>query len=429
MAAKFGEAYQSPVSTVSMRKEGDAYIVSFPSAGVTVEVSNVEVTRSDTHALARITSTLPGTPALVYYGRINLSGSTTRATLAKYLNARSEGDWLEIVERFCVLILDAIREGQPSVLLTNVQPREAARFRIDPLIIEGFPNVIFGPGGSGKSLLGATLALAVGGAWDLCDFNVVPGPVYVCDWELDDVTYREVCERLCKGFGIELPPIHYRQCAAPLAEEASAIGRYAAREGIELIIVDSLGFAIGGDKTSQELTMRMFGAMRTWRKTDGSQITVLGIDHITNDEAQGNRPYGSVYTQNAARSLWRVRASQEEGSAEIEIGLFNTKANFGKQPPVGFRVRFDDEATFVTREDVRAMSGMRESLSASMRIKTALMEQGGLTKTELVERTGLAEKIVSARLSDLKRRGDITSVTKAEGAAAWWLTSSREEPS
>lgn len=432
LAEAMGEDYQAPHERLqpSFRREGDAYVIGFPSAGISVEATGVETARSETHALIRVTSTNPGTPPLLHHGRFNITSSSARTSLVRYLNARCElADWSEVVEQVCFRVLDAIREGQPPVLLTNVQPRIGARFRVAPMLVEGFPNIIFGPGGSAKSLLAALVAIGMHGGWNLCDMDFVPGPVMVCDWELDDVTYREVVEKLCRGFGIEMPPIHYRQCAFPLAEEASAIGRYAAREGIELIVVDSLGFAIGGDKTSQELTMRMFSAMRTWRKTDGGQITVLGVDHITNDETQGNRPYGSVYTQNAARSLWRVRAQQDDGSNEMSVGLMQTKANFGKQAPVGFHIRFDEDATYVTREDVREMDAMREHLPASMRIKTAIAESGGgLTKDEIVERTGLRESIVKARLSDLKRRGDLTPQMAAGGAAVWFITSRREEP-
>ena len=124
------------------------------------------------------------------------------------------------------------------------------------------------------------------------------------------------------------------------------------------------------------------------------------IDHVTNDETTGNRPYGSAYTVNSARSLWRVRAEQEDGSNELSIGMFQTKANFGKQPPVGFKVLFDDDATFVNRADIREMPAMRENLSASMRIKTALTDaRESLTRDAIAEATGRQVKSVEMAIT------------------------------
>jgi len=411
------------------RIEGDAYIVEFPVAGVAVEVSRVEPSKSEIHGLIRVTSSLPGTREMVHQGRFNLTSTSARSGLVKYLRERLDvADWSEVVEQTCHLVLDALRAGQPVVRMSEIGAREQARFRIDPLIIEGFPTIIFGPGGSGKSLIGMMAAIVVQGDKDLPGVRMssLQGEVLVCDWELDDVTYKEAAQRLAAGFNVELPNFHYRQCAAPLAEEASSIGRDIARLNISLVIIDSLGYAIGGDKTSQELTMRMFSAIRAWK------TTALCIDHVTNDETTGNRPYGSAYTVNSARSLWRVRAEQEDGSNELSIGMFQTKANFGKQPPVGFKVLFDDDATFVNRADIREMPAMRENLSASMRIKTALTDaRESLTRDAIAEATGLKESIVKARLSDLVKRGDVVRIDPPKGtnfAAKWALRTDRDEP-
>lgn len=253
----------------------------------------------------------------------------------------------------------------------------------------------------------------------------------VCDWELDAETYKEMCEPIAFGIGLaEVPNFHYRQCISPLVEEAAAIGRYIDREGIELVIVDSLGYAIGGDKSSQELTMRMFAAIRAWKRT------VLCVDHITNDEATGNRPYGSAYTVNSARSLWRVRSAQEEGSNELSIGLFQTKANFGKQPPVGFKLQFDDGAVFVEREDVRDVAAFQENVSLSSRIKAALSNATkALTKDEIVDALGLTDKAdaltikqVGPRLSEMVKNRHIVRIPDpTQSAARYALVSTRAE--
>jgi len=51
-----------------------------------------------------------------------------------------------------------------------------------------------------------------------------------------------------------------------------------------------------------------------------------------------------------------------------------------------------------------------------------------LTKDEIAEATGLDERTVRARLSDLKKRGDVVQVTRGgQTAALWGLATDREE--
>lgn len=415
--------------TPLLRQEGDTWIVEF-AAGVNTELSRVEAAKAEFFGLLRVTSTLPGTPALIHQGRFNLTSTTARASLCKYLEQRAGAiDWPEVIEQTCLRVLDRLREGQPVVRLRDVPVREQARYRIAPLVLEGLPTILFGAGGSGKSQLAAMLAMGVHDAIEpLGRMGLVAeqGPALVCDWELDAVTYREMCAPIAAGMDlVAMPNIHYRQCLAPLVEEASAIGRYIDKEGIAFVVVDSLGYAIGGDKTSQELTMRMFSAIRSWK------TTVLCIDHITNDEANGNRPYGSAYTGNSARAMWRVRASQEDGSSELSLGLFQTKANFGKQRPVGFRMSFGDGAVLVTREDVKEVPAFQESLPAKVRIKSALLNaREPQSEDQLAERTGLTKASVRARLSELQKAGEVLHLEAPSGTnytRRWTLLSKRED--
>lgn len=428
-----GLHYEPPMAGATFKKEGDTYITGFPNVGVVVEVSRVEPSKSEMHGVIRVTSTSPGIPPELHQARFNLTSTSARTALVRYLEKRDpQTDWAEVIEQVCLRVLDAVREGEPVIRITTAAAAPERMYRVGPLIVDGFPNIIFGPGGSGKSQLAAMLAMAVHGedgkGWSLCDLDVKPGPVLVCDWELDDVTYRSMCDPIARGFEINLPDFHYRRCVAPLAEESASIGRYIEREGIQMVVVDSLGYAIGGDKASQELTMKMFAAIRGWGRT------TLCVDHITNDEAQGNRPYGSVYTVNSARSLWRVRAHQEDGSNELSVGLFQTKANFGKQPPVGFLFRFSDGATSIERQDVRDVAAFQDNLSLSMRIKTALLDaREALTVADLGERLGMTTKpelaIIATRCSQMKRSGYLEKiVVHGVGASAKYCLPTDREP-
>ena len=55
------------------------------------------------------------------------------------------------------------------------------------------------------------------------------------------------------------------------------------------------------------------------------------------------------------------------------------------------------------------------------------LQLASVIRRTVAERTGLSEHIVRARLADLKRRGDLMSMTTPHGAAGWWIVSQREE--
>ena len=308
----------------------------------------------------------------------------------------------------------------------SVPPRESGMYRVKPLSLERLPVVLFGREGNGKGLVALTCAMAVHAGYNLAGLEVVPGPVLYCDWELDDWSTQEQLRLFSKGFGIELPDIHYHRCLNGIAQEAEAIGRYIAREGIEMVIIDSLGYAAGGaDKQQQDVTTRMFGAMRQWG------VSVVCIDHMAKGDA-ADTPYGSVYTMASARNAWRVRGTREGN--DVHVGLFQAKANIGVHDPVGLRFSFwpdiyAPEAIYCDREDVRDVPELRQGMSHGEQIVEALRDaRQSVTVADIVSVTGLKETIVRARIKDLIERGKVTKIVVqgVQAAARYALQSYRD---
>ena len=130
---------------------------------------------------------------------------------------------------------------------------------------------------------------------------------------------------------------------------APSIRRLIAEHDIGLVIVDSLGFARGGEPESADLTLRTFAAFRSFG------VPTLFVDHIAKHATDKTHSFGSVFTRNSARLMWRMDAEDGTTADSKRLGLINTKWNRRFQRPRGLllaiqtdesdrlvSVRFDD---------------------------------------------------------------------------------------
>ena len=336
-------------------------------------------------------------------GNFNLSSTTTRTQWQKSLAERLDIDWYAILEQVCTLTRKRWREGEPVVDLATVAPRAGVPFLLPPFVVEGAASILFAEGGTGKSML--ALAMAVSVATSEPILNVYPtraGPVLYLDWEWDAESHAERLRAICRGAGIDLPKgmIHYRHEMASVWEAASNIRRQVAEKQCVMVVIDSLGFARGGEPESADLTLKTFAALRTLG------VPVLVLDHVAKNATDKKFSFGSIYTTNAARITWRADAVKEEGKNKIIIGLSNQKANGRFQKPLGFTMQMDidDDDKLIevhfTPTDPGDVPGLTKSLAlrdqignvlkASMYpmapagIATALAAEGSNVSTDVI---------------------------------------------
>jgi hypothetical protein len=271
--------------------------------------------------------------------RFNLTAATTRAQLVKTMNERlPDVAWYDIFEQLCHHSLKRWRDGNPILDLTCIAPRERPRFVVEPFIEEGGVSILFADGNTGKS----TLALALGAsvATGRSILSVTPNvhcPVLYLDWEADPESHAE---RLRAIAGDDIAPdmMHYRREVASLAEGAPTLRRRIGELGIGLVIIDSLGAARGGEPENADTTIRMFNAIRSL------EIPALCIDHVAKNAIDKNKPFGSVYSYNLARLVWRMDKTQQEDDEHSTVALTNTKNNNGKvHRQRGFKVSFSND--------------------------------------------------------------------------------------
>lgn len=340
----------------------------------------------------------------------NFSAPLTRGKLAKEMRICFNGiDWDGILKILCHNVVKRVREGEPAHEVWTEEALTPLKFMLYPFVPEGVPTVFFGEGGSGKSTLVKTLGLIAMGAWDDNPFNI-PAPnsalhPLVLDWETDEPTFRWELTALVKGNGIAPVSMHYRFCARPLADDLEAIQDIVSTLNPDPLIIDSLGLATGGDLNKTTDPFRFYSALRQLKRTS---IIVAHTQKDQDDKPKRAKTiYGNVHFFNYARSVWEVRATQEEGSSELDIGLFHTKANRSQKfTPRAFKLLYSPSGVALKQADIKSIPELVQHMKLGPRIKQALA-RGLLNRQELAFQLGEKPAQISLCLNRLKKRGEV----------------------
>jgi len=356
---------------------------------------------------------------------------TTRASLAKSLDSRLPFDWQGALLQVAHKAVELRRQGEPTVDLRNVLPRQT-RWLLWPYIEYGGPPVPFADGGTGKSVLALMMAYSVASGQPL--LGKPQGPpqnVLYLDWETDAETHAERLRAMhnAYAFGADCPVIHYKRMSGSLADSVEQIRQEVARLQIALVVVDSLSLAVGGGMSLEDsaTATSFFAAARL------IEACMLAISHISKATAanaannyQKATPFGSAFFRNTARLAWYVESLQEEGANESILRFEHVKSNNGRyQRQHGYRLRFDN----VGEEGNEQLAGIRLSpidlagvaefakkLTWPQRI-SAVLAHGALTTSQLAEELGEENTSnVSKYLDKMRKRDDVIRLPDATWA-------------
>lgn len=376
-----------------VRREGMGYVMTVDEALTEMTADRLTRTRGDLYAHVSVSCGLPGTRSRsghLHAARMNLSSSSTRASVARVLRDRANVpglDWFDLLEEFCRGVLAHERQGAP-VVMVGARPRVVGgvTWRIDPLVPDGLPAILYGEGGSGKSTLAAAFAVSVEtGAVVVPGFVPRPGRVLYLDWEGDEDQINERVAGVVTGAHVpHVVEIRYRPMVAPIADGVDELARIVDRESIALVIVDSVGPAAGTmaeGTDAAESALRLFGAFRALR------TTVLALDHVAkaslDEPSRQARPYGSIYKQNLARATWELRRS---GDA---LALYHTKSNVSRLGgPRGLAVTYGDDGS-IRYEEAPLSDDLRKPIRLPDRIAELLADGFHREVAEIVADLGM----------------------------------------
>lgn len=372
------------------------------------EEISIEVSRLKLHSDGRLTgqllieTTATGVAPHLHQALFNFTSSTARVTLGRILKSRyKEVDWEEALEQVCVHTLKNERRGAPVVELDPTKDIPPPSWLLYPLLPLNQPTMIFGEGGSGKSLVALLISIIVILSWYDNPFQLRPTKksitVLWLDYEADQEQTEWRLKAMLKGLGLEYATIMYRRCDTPLADDIDQIKEHIVKTGANLLVVDSVGAACGGDPGKADIAIPFMNGVRKLN------LTSLLLTHTSKDMlTKIKSAFGSVFFRNLSRSMWEIRKAQEAGEDTISIGLFHDKHNYSKKfPPMGFAFGFDNEAKEINvlPQDVNAVDEFLSKLPQKDQIQAVLRDVGmPQTVEDIAEMTGIAPRTVKARL-------------------------------
>jgi len=396
------------METPTVHRRGGYFLFVWEEAQVAADVRRVH--ESGDHMKADVTwrSTAPGEAPHLHAGVLSLTSTSAKDRLAQSLQKQhADKAWSSIVEQLAYTVVRDHRRGDPIVSLrTSGDGQPAIPLAVGPFIYEGLPFVLFGEPGAGKSYLGVLLAALA------ATCARIPGvpfasarqfvPLYL-DWESHERDLSCRLRQIERGLGQSLDgKVHYRFCGGALARSVDQILEATVELAPDMLIIDSLGPAAGGDLNSPQSAQEFFEALREFR------CTSIILAHCAKNGDRGSRSiFGSQFFTAHARGIAEIKRFQEAGDCEVSVGVYHRKSNVSRMwKPFGLRMRFDTEGGSVSfaSQDLRKVPSLAAELSVGARILDAL-RGGSLAPAQIAEATEVAGGTVRKELSRLCAKG------------------------
>jgi hypothetical protein len=311
--------------------------------------------------------------------------------------------------------LHDLRQGQPIEDLEPTDEDRPACFILNPIIYKDNPTVIYGPGDSYKSFFCLYLGMLM--ASGICGpgLAVAPTPwkVLFLDWEMTSADLRSRVKQLRTGDQrlIRLPK--YRRCYLPMADEVEELRQVVEEGEYDVLIIDSLAMAAGGQELERaDSATRFFAALRSLN------CTSLIVGHTPKPQ-EGQKElslYGSVFFRNLCRNQWECR---RDGST---VALYHRKHNLGPEhAPLAFDIDVTNDHCLFIEADVHESPLLSEQCPLPSRIESLLKSGKAMTASEIAGALGVKLDTVRRTLQRHKGKKWIQLSAKA-GEECQWAT-------
>lgn len=365
---------------------GVGYRMDVPDIQFTFDVRHVRMKFDEVWGLLTVRTQLSGANVvadnIMSSADFSFSSARARVERSKLLSDKSgapEIDFPNLIEELCLKLLAHEERGEPELFIEDVA---SATLDHNPDIIAAgmpllrqHPVIWFGDGGAAKSLLALYAAI------DLAENDY---RVLYCDWELTAEEHAKRTRQLLLGDIKRLNKrLVYRRCTRPLVDDILPIREIIAKHHIQFLICDSLSFGAKPPIESSESALAYQQALRAC-----GDIGSLHIAHTNRSDHADERPFGSVYWHNMARSTWFLKRSKDQPYPnEITVGCYNRKANLtALRQPFAQRIIFERGTIAIGPGDLESDETLVKPLNLPQKILLAL-QRGPMSREALIAET------------------------------------------
>ena len=391
------------------------YLFTWAEADLAIKVSRLRLHSSDGRVSGELLiSTAKNQQPIFPQTSFNFTSERTRGSLVKTLTELdSTHQWGDIFNQLCLIVVEQARMGEPVQELWTSADVAPPEFLLKPILYKGLPTIIFGE----KAVCKSTLALAAYACLILpwhdnpLGWVAPPRPIVslLADYEVDADVAHPSAKKLQEGMGLSPFPLFYRRCALPLADDIEQLQNHMANIGAEVIIVDSLAPAVGGDLKDAGQAVRFTSALRQLK----CAALIIGQTSKSSEEKKKS-VFGSTMFEYFARNIFELRKVQEEDEESFDIALFNTYHNLGKRyKPQGFHLNFNGTGTHIEKGDITARE-LIARIGPQAQISNLLKHQPR-TIQEIALELEMTEGSVRTNLSRMKEKGKVIKVENKFG--------------
>lgn len=395
--------YLVPDKPLDFKRNAGIFIYSYP--GFTIRFDRIDEAHQSVAAEVTIVGSMPDANGLLLQSRFSLTSSMGVPSLKKQmLEILPQLPWQQIARYTFSRTLKDWREGEPIEKVDAIEPQtDKLDYRVWPIIVEGKPNVWHGDSGTLKTFLSElSLFMVTMPEPKHCGLNAEPGAAALLDWEDDKYEFEYRIAALSRGMlydGVKPAQLYYRRMTRSLVEDIERLQAMVLELGIEYLVIDSAGPAVGGDPLDTKAVIQYFAALRTLqfkrtREDKPRPCTTLTLAHEPKN-ATVKTAYGSGFWKFEARSMWEVRRNEERNTPKVNIGMYHRKANKGMlRDSLAFTFHFASDSPLVvnvTSFNIEHDTDLSGGLSIREQI-TAILKDGPKTEKELQELLPNVEK-------------------------------------
>ena len=395
-------------SAIKITEQINGYLIEFPENSLTAKVSRLR-TPSDGQVRGELEIRRKDgdkETLLLVPTQFNFSSELTRARYSNQLSQKLDTkiEWREIFDYICQKVQELARSGDACVEVWADPDTPPPEQLLEGIIYKGVQNIIFGEKGVSKSTLAYTLAICITLPWEDNPLSLKvptkPVKVLILDWETDESIFRYYLARLQKGMGLPIVPLFYRRCTLPLNDDIEAIQRYIEKSEAELLVIDSLAAAAGGDRgelKGSESALLFDSGLRKLKKTS----LIIGQTAKGDKDGKKKTIFGSTLFTYYARNIFELCAGQDDYGDTQHLALFHRECNLGgKMPPIGLRIEFEAGGIKIEREPV-SIAEFSEKVSTSKLILETL-KNGAMSSKELKELLDVSRGSVDMAIKRLR---------------------------